>query len=248
MVDEEQDEAGQLALMPELVRAKARAAKEHAAGREKARLPVDPAPELPVARVLVDVPLAHLDRPFDYLVPAKLHDAVAPGTRVKVRFAGQDVDGFVLERVESSDHEGRLAPLRRAVGSEPVLSPAVARLSELVAARYAGTRSDVLRLAVPARHATAEREQSAPAPPADPDLDAAERTWATYDGGAALVRRLAEGGTPRAVWSVMPGDTWPLLLAQLVQAGTHVIVACQDRSTTSPGSAAGAKPLATSVE
>jgi primosomal protein N' (replication factor Y) len=38
-----------------------------------------------------------------------------------VRFAGQDVDGFVVERVDASDHEGRLAPLRRVVSAEPVL-------------------------------------------------------------------------------------------------------------------------------
>ena len=29
----------------------------------------EPAAELPVVRVLVDVSLAHLDRPYDYLVP-----------------------------------------------------------------------------------------------------------------------------------------------------------------------------------
>ena len=60
-----------------------------------------------------------------------MHDQVVPGSRVKVRFAGQDVDGFVLERADRSEHEGRLMPLRRAVSAEPVLSPAVARLSEV---------------------------------------------------------------------------------------------------------------------
>ena len=136
--------------LPGLVRARgtAQAVKKQAAATSKGAKPVDPAETLPVARVLVDVPLAHLDRPFDYLVPRKLDADVVPGSRVKVRFAGQDVDGFVVERVEESDHPGRLAPLRRAVSGEPVLSPEVARLSELVAARYAGTRSDVLRLAV----------------------------------------------------------------------------------------------------
>ena len=218
MSDEEQEESGQLALMPELVRARARAAKKQAAGQAKAPLPVDPAPELPVARVLVDVPLAHLDRPFDYLVPAKMHQSVAAGTRVKVRFAGQDVDGFVIERVERSDHEGRLMPLRRAVSPEPVLSPAVARLSELLAARYAGTRSDVLRLAVPSRHATTEKQDSVPAPAASPDTGAAEAAWSGYDGGAAFARRLADGGSPRAVWSSMPGDSWPTLLAHAAAA------------------------------
>ena len=51
----------------------------------------------PVARVLVDVPLAHLDRTFDYGVPASMADDAQPGVRVKVRFAGRDVDGFVLD-------------------------------------------------------------------------------------------------------------------------------------------------------
>ena len=34
---------------------------------------------LPVARVAVDISLAHLDRPFDYLVPARLDQAAVPG-------------------------------------------------------------------------------------------------------------------------------------------------------------------------
>ena len=59
----------------------------------------EPADVDPVARVLVDVPLAHLDRPFDYAVPAvDGRRRAVPGARVKVRFAGQDVDGFVLGR------------------------------------------------------------------------------------------------------------------------------------------------------
>ncbi len=218
--DQPEGDAGQLALMPELARARARAARQQADKAQKAApAPVDPAPERPVARVLVDVPLAHLDRPFDYLVPARLHDTVVPGSRVKVRFAGQDVDGFVLERVEHSDHEGRLAPLRRAVSAEPVLSPAVARLSEAVAARYAGTRSDVLRLAVPSRHATTEK-----APPPDPvpgepvDPARVEEPWRRYAGGPALVAGLSGGASPRAVWSALPGDGWPGLLAAAAAA------------------------------
>ena len=205
--------------LPGLVRARdtARAARRQAEAKTKAAKPVDPAPELAVARVLVDVPLAHLDKPFDYLVPRK-HDAdVVPGSRVKVRFAGQDVDGFVVERVAVSDHPGRLTPLRRAVSAEPVLSPAVARLSELVAARYAGTRSDVLRLAVPPRHAAVEKQPSPPAPDAPrADLDAALRAWQPYD--AAPVRALAAGDSPRLVWSALPGADWPTLLARAAAA------------------------------
>ena len=83
----------------------------------------------PVARVLVDVSLAHLDRTFDYAVPETMAEAARPGARVKVRFAGQDVDGFVVARSGASDHTGSLTPLRRVVSDEPVLAPAVADLA-----------------------------------------------------------------------------------------------------------------------
>ena len=223
---------GQPGLMPQLARSRARESEARAKAREsearaKARAEqmaghleaVEPARELPVARVLVDVPLAHLDRPFDYLVPAGMHETVCAGSRVKVRFAGQDVHGFVLERVARSDHAGRLAPLRRSVSAEPVLSPAVARLSGLVAARYAGTRSDVLRLAIPGRHAATEkRETPGPVTTDLPDVAVAERTWSAYPQGPGLVRALAAGDSPRTVWSALPGASWPALLAAAAAA------------------------------
>ncbi len=175
-----------------------------------------PEVEHPIARVLVDVPLAHLDRPFDYAVPVAMADDARPGVRVKVRFAGKDVDGFVLERADSTDHTGRLQPLRRVVSPEPVLSGEIADLTAAVAARYAGTRSDVLRLAVPSRHARTEKQPSEPAPPigARPDPGAA----AAYDHGPALLDGLARGDAPRAVWTVLPGDDWAVLLAEAVAA------------------------------
>ncbi|HKS46771.1 MAG TPA: primosomal protein N' [Amycolatopsis sp.] len=123
-----------------------------------------PADRNPVARVVVDVPLAHLDRTFDYQVPDRLDEAVVPGCRVRVRFAGQLVDGFVTERAETSEHTGRLAFLERVTSSEPVLSGRLAVLARAVADRYGGTMIDVLRLAIPPRHAKAEREaRSGPA-------------------------------------------------------------------------------------
>ena len=113
---------------------------------------------LPVARIAVDISLAHLDRPFDYLVPASMDDAAVPGCRVRVRFAGQLVDGYLLERTQTSAHQGKLARLERVISPEPVLTPEIFDLSRAVADRYAGTLADVLRLAIPPRHATAERE------------------------------------------------------------------------------------------
>ncbi|MFI1196557.1 primosomal protein N' [Micromonospora sp. NPDC020750] len=166
----------------------------------------------------MDVPLAHLDRPFDYLVPAELDEAAAPGTRVKVRFAGQLVDGWLLERADDSGHTGKLAYLEKVVSSEPVLAPEVAGLARAVADRYAGSLADVLRLAVPPRHARVEKEPHTPpeppAPLASPEADG----WRAYPAGPAFLRALTEGRPVRAVWSALPGEDWPARYAEAVAA------------------------------
>src|SRR6201991_3562329 len=104
----------------------------------------------------------HLDREFDYLVSSDQSDDAQPGVRVRVRFHGRLVDAFVLERRSETDHVGKLGWLDRVVSAEAVLTAEVRRLADAVAARYAGTRADVLRLAVPPRHAKVERENRTP--------------------------------------------------------------------------------------
>ncbi|MEV6527926.1 primosomal protein N' [Longispora sp. NPDC051575] len=175
----------------------------------------------------MDLGLPHLDRPFDYLVPASMDAKVVVGGRVRVRFAGQKVDGYVLDRVAASDHAGNLSFLERAVSAEPVVSPEIARLARVVADRYAGSLADVLRLAVPPRHARAEAavppratpEEAAGAPggtgaPVFP----ATAGWAAYPAGAAFLRALADGRAPRAVWTATPGEDWAARCAEAVAA------------------------------
>ena len=124
--------------------------------RSKDARTLRPAADRPVGRIAVDLPLAHLDRPFDYLVPERLADRARPGVRVRIRFAGQRCDGFLIERAEQSDHQGSLRYLDRVVSDEPVLTEEILGLARAVADRYAGTLADVLRLAVPQRHAATE--------------------------------------------------------------------------------------------
>ncbi len=181
-----------------------------------------------MALVVVDTGLAHLDRVFEYAVPAEMDRDATPGTRVRVRFAGRDLDGFVVDRRATAEHGGRLAPLRRVVSPEAVLTPEILEVARAVADRYAGVLGDVLRLAVPKRHATAERAldaQSAgaaagaagpPVPPPEPG------PWTAYPAGTSFLRRVAGGEAPAAAWLALPGQPpeldWPRALA--VAAGT----------------------------
>jgi primosomal protein N' (replication factor Y) (superfamily II helicase) len=195
-----------------------RAAVRASRARRPSRAAPEPSAEVdPIARVLVDTPLAHLDRPFDYTVPASLAESAVPGSRVKVRFAGKELGGFVLERAPESEHAGTLTPLRRVISSERVLSPEVADLAETLAQRYAGTRADVLRLAIPPRHGTTEGRPSPAESPVRVEADAvaARQAWAAYPTALPFLDRLGTGGAPRAVWSAAPGADWPLLLAHV---------------------------------
>lgn len=161
----------------------------------------------PIARVLPMLTVPHLDRDFDYLVSAEQSDDAQPGVRVRVRFHGRLVDGYVLERRSDTDHEGRLGWLDRVVSPEPVLTPEIRRLAEAVAARYAGTRPDVLRLAIPPRHAKVEKETPAAtvrSEPTAPDVTG----WANYQRSATFLDALRHGRAARAAWQALPGENW----------------------------------------
>ncbi len=183
----------------------------------------------PVARLMVDVPLPHLDRPFDYLVPADLDEVVTAGSRVRVRFAGRLVDAYVLERVAGSDHEGTLAPIERAVGDEPVLTRETTALFRAVADRWAGSFVDVVRLGVPSRHAAAEK-RAPPEPAALPPAPAGG--FGRYRAGEAFCHAVADGKAARAVLAVLPGECWPDRLAEAVRtaydAGRGAVVVVPD--------------------
>ncbi|MFT4126030.1 MAG: primosomal protein N' [Gordonia sp. (in: high G+C Gram-positive bacteria)] len=156
--------------------------------------------------------LAHLDRPFDYLIDSDQDAIAVSGVRVRVRFAGRLVDGYLLDRVDASDHEGRLGWIDRIVSAEPVLTAPIAQVCRAVADRYAGTMSDVLRLAVPPRHARTEAQESTvpTAVVTAPDPSG----WATYRTGASFLESLRTG-RPRAIWQATPGEDWPARLAEL---------------------------------
>jgi primosomal protein N' (replication factor Y) len=156
------------------------------------------------------VPLPHLDRFFDYQVPEALADSARPGCRVKVRFSGRLTGGYLVERAATSEYQGKIAFLQRVVSAEPVLTPQIATLARNVADRYGGTVADVLRLAIPPRHATVERAtaqvqpQDQPTAQAGPtaanpaaaadDATSGQGQWARSETGPAAANPAAGGG------------------------------------------------------
>jgi len=182
----------------------------------------------PTADVLVDVSLSHLDRPFLYSVPEALADDVVPGCRVQVRFAGKKVEGFVSNFPSAHEHEGRLSPIDKVISSEPVLTPTIERLARSLADRYAGTVSDVLRLAIPPRQARVEAHPRAHSIEQSEPSFVEPFVWPQLAHGAEFLASLREGSSPRVVCDLVPGLELAELLAEAIvstrAAGRGVIV------------------------
>ncbi|MDJ0381008.1 primosomal protein N' [Streptomyces sp. G-G2] len=216
----------QLALMREMVaEAKAKAPKAKPRTWRGASL----ADELPVARILVNKGVLHLDQLWDYAVPEDLAEAAQPGVRVRVRFGagshqvhggrregGGLIDGFIVERRADTDYNGPLAALAQVVSPEAVLGPRMLALARAVADRYAGSLADVLQLALPPRNARAEAKPS-PEPLPVPGVPE-PGGWQRYPAGPAFLRSLAGGAAPRAVWTALPGPGWADELARAMAA------------------------------
>ncbi|MGJ6979273.1 primosomal protein N' [Aestuariimicrobium soli] len=165
-------------------------------------VPGEPASAGGVASVVLDVPLAHVDQTYDYLVPPELEPSAVVGARIRARFSGRLVDGFIVARPASSDFAGRLAPLDKVVSDEPVLTPQQVQLVRATADHYAGTFADVLRMAVPPRHAATEKAEQATWPTPDPGHPPSTGGLLTTSTGAGYLSALERGEPARAFWQV----------------------------------------------
>ncbi|WP_420099170.1 primosomal protein N' [Corynebacterium sp.] len=192
--------------------------------------------------------MPHLDRLFDYAVPAKLAEEARPGVKVRVRFAGRLVDALLVERRRTTDHVGTLAPLNRVISPVQLVPPHLWSLVNHLADRYAGTRSDVVRALVPARHASAEKdglfgggadwEELYGSLVSRDDLVAAPRAaaaagWAGYRHADSFLRAVHDGRAARASWLWAPGEDWAARIAEAAASiawdGGGVLVVAPDQ-------------------
>ena len=103
---------------------------------------------------------------------------------------------------------GVLARLVKVVSAEPVLTAELARLARAVADRWAGTLADVLRLALPPRHAGAEAEPAARAR-SRPARPGARAPGPPTTAGRPTSPPSPAGAAARAVATALPGADWP---------------------------------------
>ncbi|MGH8900260.1 MAG: hypothetical protein ACRDYA_00900 [Egibacteraceae bacterium] len=192
------------------------------------------------ARVVVDVTPAHLDHPFDYLIPEGVR--VEIGQRVRVPFAGRRRAGWVVEvSAEPGIEPDRIRPLARIDGPTIWFDAMDLRLCRWVADRYAGSLADVLRHAFPPRVARVEAEAaawpvaepwpSAPRPPCP------EKGWRPYRA-SRMLRAASRPAGEAFFWRPLPSDDVTAMAGDLVArafaAGRSVLLLVPDPSSPLP--------------
>ncbi|MDD7465852.1 MAG: hypothetical protein PUK59_06430 [Actinomycetaceae bacterium] len=174
---------------------------------------------LPVAHVLVDAPGAQWNPFYEYEIPQKLDRQVVVGCRVRVPFGALRVEGFVIGRSSEATQGRQLRMLDSVVSPLPVLSQPIFQLCQRIARRQAAPVIDVIRLAVPTRHARAEREVSALAAPVFPSSASPDPgLWELYEDGAQVIADMSAGLRVRGGCILAPAHSDSAMLAPAVQA------------------------------
>lgn len=170
------------------------------------------------AAVAVDVPLLHLDRPFDYSIPEQFSQRVGIGTKVKVRFGGRLITGIVVGFTETPERLEKTLPIADVVGEIPLLTTETLQLCRSVADRWIGTLHDVIRVAVPPRQVRVENSVLAALPvPASRLTAVPAETWAwrEFDASQHLHAALASPSERPVRWVAHcpPDAEWHSLMA-----------------------------------
>ena len=101
-------------------------------------------------KVIVDIPAAQVNRPFDYQVPEAYQDSLQLGMRVQVPFGNRQLLGFVVGIHHTSDFKGTLTPITAVLDYESFINEELLDLSEHLAQTLHAFRINVLQAMLPA--------------------------------------------------------------------------------------------------
>lgn len=107
--------------------------------------------KLPVASVLVDTPVSHLEGIYDYLVPEHLHETAIFGTKVLIDFGKSTTEGLIIGRKSESKQQGKLKSIISVSSPSGLVTQELITHIEQVRNRFGGGLWNLIKSAVPAR-------------------------------------------------------------------------------------------------
>lgn len=92
-----------------------------------------------IAKILVEINNINVDKTFDYIVPFEYIENIKIGMRVKVPFASRELEGFVLDLVNSADDNYELKEIISIVDEKPILNNELLHLGQFMSKKYFST-------------------------------------------------------------------------------------------------------------
>ncbi|WP_028124697.1 primosomal protein N' [Eremococcus coleocola] len=86
-----------------------------------------------IGKIIVDIPVAQVNRPFDYKIPKKFEALIQVGMRVKVPFGSRHLLGFVVELVDETNFDGKLKEISALLDYQPFLNQELISLAHQLA-------------------------------------------------------------------------------------------------------------------
>ncbi|MCX6430687.1 MAG: hypothetical protein NTX12_06970 [Actinobacteria bacterium] len=183
------------------------------------------AAELPIARVLVDTGVYHLDTPFDYLVPESQSLLAQVGVRVEIPFGNVLREGIIVQRLLESASSGTLKEISKILSPHPIATTETLELFSRVAKRWSANPYDVIRSAIPPRVQSVDRSFS--------PLALGERVR-NVGSGTVEIPGIFQKKNVRAFWALPCKNEFSELITELIRTRSNlgqVLVVAPDEAT-----------------
>ena len=112
------------------------------------------------ANIIVDISLEKLDRTFQYRIPERLREVLAPGMQVRVPFGSRSVTGYVMELTDTAEYDiSRIREIKSVVQNSVAIEGQLIALAAWMRKQYGGTMNQALKTVLPVKAAKRAVEQ-----------------------------------------------------------------------------------------
>ena len=113
----------------------------------------------PIARVLVDHQIPHLDQIYEYTVPQEFSAEAQIGALVEIEFGHSLTQGIILSRSANSESAGKLKQIKKILSQKPYILVQQLSLIPAASAFYGASEWDFIRSTVPPFSKQGEKQQ-----------------------------------------------------------------------------------------
>ena len=113
------------------------------------------------AKIIVDISLDKIDRPFDYIIPDEMEGKVQAGTPVIIPFGkgNREIKGFVIDVVDKSDYDvSKLKSIKSVADSDVEAEQELIGLAWWIKEHYASTMNQALKTVLPVKQKVKQKE------------------------------------------------------------------------------------------